>query len=226
MLLNLLRSDPWTFVLLAVVLIYSLALHELGHAWVAERFGDKTARNLGRVTLNPLKHLDPLGTILLLIVGFGWAKPVPINPENFKPHRLGMFCVALAGVAVNFLIAILALVVLAALGVRLLGGQLVVLGGSQAASFVHSSAGNGLLRGLVLAVRINLILLIFNLFPIPPLDGSKVVQAFAPASWQRAMWQLQRYGFFIVVIILLVFRHQVQQLLSIIMGALMGVLLR
>ena len=119
MLLGLLQSAPLVFAIIAVILVFSLALHELGHAWVADRVGDKTARNLGRVTLNPVKHLDPIGTLLILTVGFGWAKPVPIRPDNFRNYRVGMFLVSIAGVVVNVLIALACLFALRALGVNL-----------------------------------------------------------------------------------------------------------
>ena len=201
MLLGLLQSAPLVFALIAVILLYSLALHELGHAWVADRVGDKTARNLGRVTLNPLKHLDPIGTLLILAVGFGWAKPVPIRPANFRNYRVGMFLVSIAGVVVNVLIALLCLVTLRALGINL--------GNVQQIFPQNGALTNPLAYGLFFAAQINILLAVFNLFPIPPLDGSKVLQAFAPASWQRAMWQLERYGFFIVIALVAFFNDQV-----------------
>ncbi len=226
MLLDLLRTSPGVFFVIAAVLVFSLAFHELGHAWMADRFGDKTARNLGRVTLNPLKHLDPIGTLLLLVAGFGWAKPVPIRPGNFSNYRWGMFAVAVAGVVVNFLFAVASLLALAALGVRVGdAGGLTILPGSQAEALAGGTL-DGLLSGLLIAARINLILVVFNLLPIPPLDGSKVVQAFAPASWQRALWGLERYGFFIVIGILLLFNRQVFALIDSVTALLMQLLLR
>ena len=226
MLLDLLRTSPGVFFVIAAVLVFSLAFHELGHAWMADRFGDKTARHLGRITLNPLKHLDPIGTLLLLVAGFGWAKPVPIRPGNFTNYRWGMFAVALAGVAVNFLFAVLALLALAALGVRVTDtGSFAVLPGSQAETLAAGTF-DGLLSGLLIAARINMILVVFNLLPIPPLDGSKVVQAFAPASWQRALWGLERYGFLIVIGILLLFNRQVYALIDSVTALLMQLLLR
>lgn len=206
MLLQLLQTAPMTFAIVAVVLLYSLALHELGHAWVADRMGDKTARNLGRVTLNPLKHLDPIGTLLLLAAGFGWAKPVPIQPGNFRNYRVGMFWVSIAGILVNLTIAVLALVILAALGTNLsnLRGIFPSAGGG----------GNPLRYGLFVAAQINVVLAVFNLLPIPPLDGSKIVQAFLPSSMQRVVWQLERYGFLLVILVITVFREQVFGLIN------------
>lgn len=202
MLLALLQRSPVTFAIVALVLIFSLALHELAHAWTADRMGDKTARNLGRVTLNPLKHLDPVGTVLLLVVGFGWAKPVPIRPGNFRSYRLGMFVVSVAGIVINLLIAVAALLLLVALGTNM--GNL----GQVLAS------GDSLRYGLFVAAQINVVLAVFNLLPVPPLDGSKVLQAFLPSGMQRAMWQLERYGFFLVIIILVLFREQVFGLIN------------
>ncbi len=213
MLLQLLQASPLTFAIVAGVLLYSLALHELGHAWVADRMGDKTARNLGRVTLNPFKHLEPLGTLLLLLVGFGWAKPVPIQPGNFRNYRVGMFWVSVAGILVNLGIAVIALIILASLGVRL----------SAAGQVVGIDTPTEL--GLFYAARINILLAVFNLLPIPPLDGSKVLQAFLPKAAQQAMWQLERYGFLIVVLVLVLLRDQVYGLINFVTGALMSVIL-
>lgn len=214
MLLGLLQRSPLTFAIVASVLIFSLALHELGHAWTAERMGDKTARNLGRVTLNPLKHLDPVGTALLLIVGFGWAKPVPIRPGNFYNYRLGLFVVSVAGIVVNLAIAVSALLLLVALGTTM-GNLAQVL-----------ASGDPLRYGLFVTAQINVVLAVFNLLPVPPLDGSKMLQAFLPGSVQRAMWQLERYGFFLVILILVLFRDQVFGLISWVTLSLLQLILR
>ena len=174
--------------------------------------GDKTARNLGRITLNPLKHLDPLGTAMLLLVGFGWAKPVPIQPSNFRDYRVGMFWVSIAGILVNLAIAIIALVVLSALGVNL-------------NNINASIRGDPLHYSLFYAAQINVLLAVFNLLPIPPLDGSKILQAFLPRAAQQAMWQLERYGFFLVVLVLVLFRNQVYGLVDWVTVGLMRVFL-
>ena len=110
-LLRLLISDPAAFVMLAVLLLYSVIFHELAHGWVALRMGDETAKWLGRLTLNPLRHLDPIGSLMLLVIGFGWAKPVPINLENIPApqRRKGLILVSAAGVTANILIAFFAL---------------------------------------------------------------------------------------------------------------------
>ncbi|ADI13889.1 site-2 protease family protein [Truepera radiovictrix] len=199
--LSLLQSAPATFALVAGALLYSLALHELAHAWTADKMGDKTARNLGRITLNPLRHLDPVGTAMLFLVGFGWARPVPIQPGNFRHYRVGMLVVSLAGVIVNLLLALAALGALAGLGVTL--GTL-----SQAL------ARDPLRAGLFFMAQINIVLATFNLLPVPPLDGSKALQALLPRGMQRALWGLERYGFLLVVILLVGFREQVFGLIN------------
>ena len=197
MLISLLQTAPLTFVILAVILMFSLAWHELGHAWVANRVGDPTAKNLGRITLNPLNHLDPLGSILILVVGFGWAKPVPIQPNNFHNLRSGLFWVSIAGVLVNFIVAVVCLML-----VKYAGGAM---------STIAQNA-------LLMAARINILLVIFNLIPIPPLDGSKIVQAFAPASWWRPMMQLERYGFFIIIAIVYLSGNVLWQVIDTVVG--------
>lgn len=181
-LLNLLFNDPLTFVLLAVPLMYSVVLHELAHGWVALRMGDPTAKWLGRLSLNPLRHLDPIGTIMLFIFGFGWAKPVPVNFDYIKDTRKGLILVSSAGIVVNFILAFLAVFAL-----RLLEPE-------------QTSAAATLLYYLA---QINIILAAFNLIPIPPLDGSKIVMGFLPENWQDALSRLEPYGFFLIIGLLL-----------------------
>jgi len=177
-LLNLLLRDPLTFVLIAFPLLYSVILHEVAHGWVALRMGDPTAQWMGRLSLNPLKHLDPLGTLMLFLFGFGWARPVPVNFANLQDNRTGIVLVSSAGIIVNTLLAFLAL-----LAFRLLSPP------------TDSIAGTML---LVMA-RINIILAAFNLIPIPPLDGSKILMGFLPGRLQYLLSRLEPYGFFIVI---------------------------
>lgn len=179
-LINLLLSDPAAFVILSVLLLYSVIFHELAHGWVAYKMGDATAKWLGRLTLNPLKHLDPIGTLMLLIVGFGWAKPVPINLENIpaERRRLGLILVSAAGITANIVFAFIALALY-----RLISPDQ----SGMAASI------------LLLLARINIILAAFNLIPIPPLDGSKIVMGFAPESVNRVLNQIEPFGIFIVL---------------------------
>lgn len=176
-LISLLFSNPAVFAILAVVLLYSVIIHEVSHGFVAYFFGDDTAKSYGRLTLNPASHLDPLGTLMLFLVGFGWAKPVPIDYYRLKNSRLGLVCVSLAGCLANILIAALALFLL---------------------QFEGIGANPGLSAILQLAARINIILGAFNLIPIPPLDGSKILMSVLPEGAQRQLMIIEPFGFFIL----------------------------
>ena len=180
-LISLLFSNPGLFVILAVLLLYSVIMHEVAHGWVAYLFGDDTAMRSGRLSLNPISHLDPIGTIMLLIVGFGWAKPVPVDYSRLRNFRLGLISVSLAGCLVNILIAIAALFLL----------RLSTIGSNPLAVSLLS-----------LVARINIILGALNLIPIPPLDGSKILMGFLPRSGQIALARLDRYGLFLLIILL------------------------
>ena len=179
-LIRLLMSDPAAFVILAVLLLYSVIFHEVAHGWVAGRMGDETAKRLGRLTLNPLKHLDPIGSLMLLIVGFGWAKPVPVNLENIPApqRRKGLILVSAAGVTANILIAFFALLLW---------------------RLFSPDQGTMLYQVLYLLSYINILLAAFNLIPIPPLDGSKILMGFTPESFNRLLYQVEPFGFFIVI---------------------------
>jgi Zn-dependent protease len=179
-LIQILIKDPLSFVILSVLLLYSVIFHELAHGWVAYKMGDSTAKRLGRLTLNPVKHLDPIGTLMLLFIGFGWAKPVPVNLENIPTNkrRKGIILVSAAGITANIIIAFFALLLL-----RLI-----------------SSEPSGMINQILsLLAYINIILAAFNLIPIPPLDGSKILMGFAPESVNRALNQIEPFGFFIVI---------------------------
>jgi Zn-dependent protease len=180
-LINLLTRNPLAFVLVAVPLLYSIILHELAHGWVAYRMGDPTAKWSGRLSLNPIKHLDPIGTLMLFLVGFGWAKPVPVNLNNIPDRRKGLIFVSSAGITANILIAFLA---------QLLDRM-----------FLMSSSG--ILAVLVYYVaEINITLAALNLIPIPPLDGSKILMGFASERVGYFLARMERYGFFIIIALL------------------------
>lgn len=176
------------------VLIFSIVLHEVAHGYAARAQGDPTAAMLGRLTLNPLPHIDPLGSILipgmLALTGtgviLGWAKPVPVNPRNYRDYKRGDIIVSLAGVAVNLLLAVIFALLQAAVvwGARLAPGLM---------------AGWGLLHEMfIYGVGINLVLLLFNLIPVPPLDGSHVLYHLLPPRLGARYRELGRYGMLIL----------------------------
>jgi len=177
-LLNLLIKDPLTFLLLAIPLLYSIIIHELAHGWVAYRMGDPTAKYAGRLTLNPLKHIDPIGTAMLFVFGFGWAKPVPVNLQYIRHARLGLILVSSAGIIANMIFAFLAVLLLR--------------------MFSPSPSGSPGLFLYYLA-QINIMLASFNLIPIPPLDGSKILMGFMPERLQYAFSRLEPFGLFIII---------------------------
>jgi Zn-dependent protease len=164
-----------------ITLVIAFTVHEFSHAWVATRLGDDTPRLSGRLTLNPLAHLDPLGSLLLLVAGFGWAKPVPVNPYAVRSRTpAGMMLVSAAGPFSNLLLAILA-----ALPIR--AGLVTGFGSSSA---LLPSPGSFLLE----FIYINLILLFFNMIPLSPLDGEKVVSYFLPPGLQSGFERVRPYG--------------------------------
>lgn len=204
-----------TFALISlVILIFSAILHEVAHGWVADRLGDPTARLLGRLTLNPIPHIDPLMSILLpltlLLTGspvvFGAAKPVPVDPFNLRDGRRDMAIVSLSGPITNFLIAAVAALVL-----------------KFGIDFISSPI---LLTIIFRIVELNLLLGIFNLLPIPPLDGSKVFSLLLPENTAKSYLALGSVGFFIIFFLLMVpvGGFSLGELISNLMGIALGIL--
>lgn len=174
-------------------ILLALTVHECAHAWVAERFGDPTARMLGRVTLNPLKHLDPIGTIALFLSGmFGWAKPVPINPRNFRNINKAITWVSLAGPISNLVLAAISAIVF----------HLFVYVGPAFATSMPSVYMPVFIM-VKFSIIVNVSLAIFNMLPIPPLDGSKVLYNVLPADKAFALMRLEQYGFVILMVLIM-----------------------
>jgi Zn-dependent protease len=177
--------DPAVLLFRAIALLVAATVHEFAHAYVADRLGDSTPRSQGRLTLNPLAHLDPLGTLLILIAGFGWAKPVQINPANFGDWRRDSILVAAAGPLAN-------ITLLFVLGVPYKLGVL-------EPDFLGVS-GVGLLGQII---WINAMLAVFNLIPIPPLDGSKILMGLLPPAQAVSYARLQPYGVLILLLLVM-----------------------
>lgn len=190
-LINLLINNPLQFIITILILIVplflSITFHEWAHGIVAYKFGDMTPKLQGRLTLNPFAHLDPLGTLMLFIIGIGWAKPVMLNPLNY-PSKTKQMLVALAGPSSNFLLALIFSIILVLIQVA------------------YPEAVNAnfktLIMSLSIIIRINLILGIFNLLPIPPLDGSRVLTWMLPESLEHFFAAFEPYGILIVLLLL------------------------
>jgi len=193
------------FLLIVPVLLFSVVVHEVAHAWQALREGDPTARDLGRITLNPLPHLDLMGSIVVPVVLhllpgdflFGWAKPVPVNPRNYRDYRAGDIRVSLAGIVSNLgLVAVCAalLAVMAALGVT-----------APTDGNTFGSLTSSIVLMLTYGVFINLILAYFNLIPIPPLDGSHVLYHLLPPKLAVRYRSMGRYGITLLLLTLVLF---------------------
>lgn len=187
-----------------VVLLLAISAHEAAHAWMSWKFGDDTARLLGRVTLNPASHTDPIGTLLIPIVGFifgsygqsipliGWGKPTPVNPLRWRNKDLANVMVSLAGIMANILIASIGFLIL----------KVILLQGGPAV--IPESVREPVILFLWYLLMMNVSLAVFNLLPFPPLDGSKVLETFLPPSMQPLLEMMEQYGYIILMILIYV----------------------
>jgi Zn-dependent protease len=187
-------ADRWINLLILIpVLLFCMMMHELAHGFIAYKLGDPTAKRAGRLSFNPIRHLDPIGTAMFVITYlfsgfvFGWAKPIPVSSYYFKNQQRGMAIVGLAGPVTNFILAIVFVLIL---------------------NWLHPSGSGRLFQFLFLAFQVNVVLGVFNLFPIPPLDGSRVVGAFLPRNAYAKWIQVDRYGFLIVIVLIVIFQSQ------------------
>jgi len=177
----------------ALCVFFSLSIHEFAHGYAAYRMGDNTAKNMGRLNLSPMSHLDPIGAICLFLFGFGWAKPVPVNPRNFNSGKFksGMVWTSLAGPLSNLCVAFIAL-----LGLNIVSKFFT--GTSQIAGTVYAVV----ITLLYTLISMNISLAVFNLIPIPPLDGSKILNAILPSRIYFKIMQYEQYGFIILIILI------------------------
>lgn len=179
-----------TFLYTLPALVLSLSIHEYAHAWVAYKLGDISQKIRGRLTLNPLSHIDPIGFIAIMLVGVGWGKPVTVDDRNFKDSRKGMMLTSLAGPASNLILAILVTIII----------KLLMVFGIFT-NIANSNVGGIIINMLLYVIQFNIVFGIFNLIPLPPLDGSKVLAYFLPQKARGFMYTLERYSFIIIMII-------------------------
>ena len=191
------QSQFLSFIMSIPAVLFAITVHECAHGWAAYLMGDSTARYSGRLSLNPLRHMDPIGALCMLFFRFGWAKPVPVNSGYFKNRRLGIVTVSLAGPLSNFIVGLLSCILFYLV-------SFLTKGESVIARFA--------LAILIQSVYMNVGLMIFNLIPIPPLDGSKILLEFLPYRWQYEIYRYERY--FGLILILLVYAGSMTPILS------------
>jgi len=176
--------------LIAIPALLCITIHELAHGYIAYRLGDNTAKDMGRLTLNPIKHIDPIGLMMILFAGFGWAKPVPVNMNNFKNVRLGMAVTSFAGPASNIILATIVLFIFFLLPYPY-GG-------------INALLDNNLVAGIIFRTALlSVTLAVFNMLPIPPLDGSKIFFSLFSQDFYYKLLRYERYGMILVILLVL-----------------------
>lgn len=175
-------------ILTVLAIVPAMCIHEYAHGWMSYKLGDPSPKYDGRLSLNPLHHIDPLGALFLIIFNFGWAKPVQVNPRYYKNPKKGMALVALAGPLANFILALICLIVDNVI-VKVTGGDV-----SLAVYLIY--------QFFLLSAMVNVGLGVFNLIPLPPLDGSKVIAMFLPAKWYYKYMQFEQWGFVLLFLLL------------------------
>ena len=206
--LDYLTASPLQALFVLIAIVIALTVHEFAHAWVASRQGDQTARLFGRVSLNPLAHLDPAGSLLFLVAGIGWGKPVPVNPANLRDGKLGDFYVSIAGIVTNLVVAFLFALPLRI--IDLTGGDV-------------TAVNETWLQFTSIVTDINILLAAFNLLPIPPLDGSKAIGLFVPRRLQGAYQEYLRVGPVLLIAIFLFAVMSDARILGTILDPIIGV---
>jgi len=198
----------------AMAIIIALSVHEFAHAYVAYKFGDDTAKRQGRLTLSPMAHLDPIGMIAVLIIGFGWARPVPVNPYNFKKPRLAGVLVSIAGPISNLILATIGLILF------------VCLHNFQIFTMIPVAVLTTLNEFFTIFIFLNIALFVFNLLPIPPLDGYRVIEDLAPANVRAKMTQYEKYGAIVLLILVItpLDRYTIQPIFSVVIPQVLGFL--
>lgn len=178
------QNFSWSYILIGVAALFAITFHEISHGFIAYKLGDPTAKKLGRLSLNPIKHIDILGLIMLIVAGFGWAKPVPVDMRNFKNPKQGMAMTALAGPISSLLLAFIALLFVAVL------------------SFFENVIVLIIIQFLLILANISVGLGIFNFIPVPPLDGSKILLSLLPDNIYYKILKYERFGMIAMFIIL------------------------
>ncbi len=183
------RDGLISFLYFLPALLLSLSIHEFSHSYVAYKLGDRSQKAFGRLTLNPIAHIDLWGFLCIALLGFGWGKPVIVNDSNFKNKSRDNMLVSLAGPASNFVIAILLTIIL----------KILIIVGVYA-NLITSTCGQILISMILLTIHFNVVFAVFNMLPIPPFDGSKVLFYFLPAKYKNIMYTIEKYSFVIIIV--------------------------